>query len=130
MEADCSARLWLTGAAHVLPHRRFLKPTGRSLKIYIPESTMPEIDLEWKIPEIWNACPRDPWGNRGLYEETVLNTPILEDFTDSENYKGIDILRTIRSFDPCMPCTTHIHVQGSDHVILREVNTYGCGLDE
>ena len=40
---------------------------------------------------------------------------------------GIDVLRTVRSFDPCMPCTTHIHTDGA--VVTREVNTCACGLD-
>ena len=80
-------------------------------------------------PSTINASPRDPWGQPGPYEQAVLNTPILETFTSPENYKGIDILRTIRSFDPCMPCTTHMYVEGSDRVITREVNTCACGVD-
>jgi hydrogenase large subunit len=81
-------------------------------------------------PSTINASPRDPWGNPGAYEEAVMNTPILENFSKAEDYRGIDILRTIRSFDPCMPCTTHIHVDGSDHMISREINTCACGIDE
>jgi hydrogenase large subunit len=80
-------------------------------------------------PSTWNASPRDPWGNPGPYEEAVMNTPILENYSSEDTFKGIDILRTIRSFDPCMPCTTHIHVDGSNHVVTREVNTCGCGID-
>ncbi|MHB1417595.1 MAG: nickel-dependent hydrogenase large subunit, partial [Chloroflexota bacterium] len=56
-------------------------------------------------PSTWNASPKDPWGTPGPYEQSVLNTPILEEFNRPDDYKGIDILRTIRSFDPCMPCT-------------------------
>jgi hydrogenase large subunit len=54
-------------------------------------------------------------------EEAVLNTPILEEFEKPEHYRGIDILRTIRSFDPCMPCTTHIYA--GEQVISQEVST-------
>jgi hydrogenase large subunit len=81
-------------------------------------------------PSTWNASPRDPWGNPGPYEEAVFNTPLLETYSESfrpENFKGIDILRTIRSFDPCMPCTTHIHTGNGD--IVREVNTCACGIE-
>jgi len=81
-------------------------------------------------PSTWNASPRDPWGNPGPYEEAVLNTPILEEFSGPESYKGIDILRTIRSFDPCMPCTTHIHIDGTSQVVTREVNTCACGIED
>ena len=80
-------------------------------------------------PSTINASPRDPWGNTGAYEQAVLNTPILESFKSNEEYKGIDILRTIRSFDPCMPCTTHMYVEGSDNVVTREVNTCACGVE-
>jgi len=79
-------------------------------------------------PSTWMASPKDPWGQPGPYEEAVLNTPLLEDFDDADDFRGIDILRTIRSFDPCMPCTTHIHT-GSG-TIQREVVTCACGADE
>ena len=80
-------------------------------------------------PSTLNAAPRTPWGAPGPYEEAVLNTPILEDYSSPEAYKGIDILRAIRSFDPCMPCTTHIMVDGADRVITREVTTCACGVE-
>ncbi|MBA2237209.1 MAG: nickel-dependent hydrogenase large subunit, partial [Lysobacter sp.] len=76
-----------------------------------------------------NACPKTPWGESGAYEQSVLNTPLLETrFTDETNFKGIDILRAIRSFDPCMPCTTHVMVEGTDRVVTREVTTCACGV--
>jgi hydrogenase large subunit len=79
-------------------------------------------------PSTINASPRDPMGQPGPYEEAVMNTPILEEFDSPDDYKGIDILRTIRSFDPCMPCTTHTMVKDHDLVVTREVNTCGCGV--
>ncbi len=79
-------------------------------------------------PSTWMASPKDPWGNPGPYEEAVLATPLLENFEKPEDFKGIDVLRAIRSFDPCMPCTTHIHTD--DRVITREVITCACGVDE
>jgi hydrogenase large subunit len=79
-------------------------------------------------PSTWMASPKDPWGNPGPYEEAVLATPLLENFEKPEDFKGIDVLRAIRSFDPCMPCTTHIHTD--DRVITREVITCACGADD
>lgn len=78
-------------------------------------------------PSTLMASPRDPWGNPGPYEEAVLETPILEEFDKPENFKGIDILRAIRSFDPCMPCTTHMYA--GDHVVTQDVNTCACGVE-
>ncbi len=76
-------------------------------------------------PSTINASPRDPWGRPGKYEEAVMNTPILESSGDGK-FVGIDVLRAIRSFDPCMPCTTHIH--SDQGVVTREVNTCACGV--
>jgi hydrogenase large subunit len=81
-------------------------------------------------PSTINACPRTPWGEMGPYEQAVLNTPIIEsNFAGDEDFQGIDILRAIRSFDPCMPCTTHVMVEGSDRVVTREVTTCACGVN-
>ena len=80
-------------------------------------------------PSTLNAAPRTPWGEPGPYEEAVKNTPILEEFNSADDFKGIDILRSIRSFDPCMPCTTHIMVDGTDKMVTREVTTCACGVE-
>jgi hydrogenase large subunit len=80
-------------------------------------------------PSTVNACPRTPWGTPGPYEQAVLNTPLIESsYKSADEFRGIDILRTLRSFDPCMPCTTHMMVEGSDRVITREVTTCACGI--
>ncbi|GAC1444979.1 MAG: nickel-dependent hydrogenase large subunit [Chloroflexota bacterium] len=78
-------------------------------------------------PSTINASPHDPFGTPGAYEQAVLNTPILENSAPGA-FEGIDIQRAIRSFDPCMPCTTHIHTD--EGVVSREVNTCACGADE
>jgi hydrogenase large subunit len=79
-------------------------------------------------PSTWMASPKDPFGNPGPYEEAVAATPLLENYERPEDFKGIDVLRTIRSFDPCMPCTTHIHT--GERVISRDVVTCACGVDD
>jgi hydrogenase large subunit len=211
VEAGTYARMWITAAAKKLPHNEFLESTGTSLKMHVPKTLLPAMEIEWKIPEVWNAfernrnrayhilysmlvayenlfiafelikkgqnqvatpyevpkgnrigvgfwgagrgylthhlemdkgaltnyqivtpstfnaSPRDPFGQAGPYEEAVMNTPILEEFDRPEDFTGIDIFRAIRSFDPCMPCTTHIHAD--DRVISREINTCGCGIE-
>ena len=78
-------------------------------------------------PSTINASPRDPWDQPGPYEEAVMNTPIIENASDPSRFTGIDMLRTIRSFDPCMPCTTHVHT--GHGTVVREVNTCSCGAD-
>jgi len=213
METGPYSRMWNTAVAQKMPESDFIEATGHSLKLRLPKAMTPALDLEWHVPEDWNALernrarayacaytalvamdnwlrgmkmlrdganlavstpfeiprrgtqigvgfwgagrgylthhgvfengkisnyqivtpstwmasPRDPFGNMGPYEEAVLNTPLLESFDRDEDFKGIDILRAIRSFDPCMPCTTHVYA--GDHTIVREVNTCACGVD-
>jgi len=60
-------------------------------------------------PTPWNANPRDVFGTPGPYEDAVQNTPIFEE-NGPDNFKGIDIMRAVRSFDPCLPCGVHMYL--------------------
>src|SRR5919199_69544 len=79
-------------------------------------------------PSTWMASPTDPFGNPGPYEEAVAATPLLENYEKPEDFKGIDVLRAVRSFDPCMPCTTHLHT-GNGRTVSREIVTCACGAE-
>ncbi|MGQ0572801.1 MAG: nickel-dependent hydrogenase large subunit [Pseudonocardia sp.] len=59
-------------------------------------------------PTPWNGSVRDSYGTPGPYEDAVQNTPIFEE-SRGENFKGIDIMRAVRSFDPCLPCGVHMY---------------------
>lgn len=78
-------------------------------------------------PSAFNASPRDPWSRPGPYEEAALNTPILEAVDDEDEFVGIDLMRSVRSFDPCMPCAVHMDTGRS--VVTREVVSCGCGAE-
>jgi hydrogenase large subunit len=60
-------------------------------------------------PTPWNGNPRDIYGTPGPYEDAVQNTPIFEE-NDLDHFKGIDIMRAVRSFDPCLPCGVHMYL--------------------
>ena len=60
-------------------------------------------------PTPWNASPRDTYGTPGPYEDAVEGQPLFEE-NNRENFKGIDIMRTVRSFDPCLPCGVHMYL--------------------
>ncbi|MEU6744251.1 nickel-dependent hydrogenase large subunit [Streptosporangium sandarakinum] len=71
-------------------------------------------------PTPWNASVRDPYGTPGPYEDAVQNTPIFEE-NRPEDFKGIDIMRTVRSFDPCLPCGVHMYLGGGKE--LRKLHS-------
>ncbi|HXX89506.1 MAG TPA: nickel-dependent hydrogenase large subunit [Acidimicrobiales bacterium] len=60
-------------------------------------------------PTPWNANPRDAYGTPGPYEDAVIGTEIFEE-NSLDDFKGIDIMRTVRSFDPCLPCGVHMYM--------------------
>ncbi|AVV44075.1 nickel-dependent hydrogenase large subunit [Streptomyces sp. ID05-04B] len=78
-------------------------------------------------PTPWNASTRDSFGTPGPYEDAVQNTPIFEE-NSPENFKGIDIMRAVRSFDPCLPCGVHMYVGGGKTVKSMHVPTGLSGL--
>jgi hydrogenase large subunit len=59
-------------------------------------------------PTPWNGSVRDSFGTPGPYEDAVQNTPIFEE-SRGDDFKGIDIMRAVRSFDPCLPCGVHMY---------------------
>ena len=60
-------------------------------------------------PTPWNGNPRDEYGTPGPYEDAVQDCPIFEE-NGPDNFKGIDIMRSVRSFDPCLPCGVHMYL--------------------
>ena len=75
-------------------------------------------------PTPWNANPRDSYGTPGPYEDAVQNTPIFEE-NGREKFKGIDIMRAVRSFDPCLPCGVHMYDGGGKILETRHSPMFG-----
>ncbi|MFI5254447.1 MAG: nickel-dependent hydrogenase large subunit [Candidatus Limnocylindrales bacterium] len=49
----------------------------------------------------WNASPRDAAGRRGAIEEALVGVPVPDPARPTE------VLRTVRSFGPCLTCAVH-----------------------
>ncbi|GCE08433.1 hydrogenase [Dictyobacter aurantiacus] len=75
-------------------------------------------------PTPWNANPRDVYGTPGPYEDAVQNTPIFEE-NGPDNFKGIDIMRAVRSFDPCLPCGVHMYLGKGRELQVVHSPTFG-----
>ncbi|MBN2008740.1 nickel-dependent hydrogenase large subunit [candidate division KSB1 bacterium] len=54
------------------------------------------------VPTTWNASPRCEKKVRGQYEESLIGVPV----PDPDN--PINVVRVIRSFDPCLACAIHL----------------------
>jgi hydrogenase large subunit len=76
-------------------------------------------------PTPWNANPRDTYGTPGPYEDAVQNTPIFEE-NGPGKFKGIDIMRAVRSFDPCLPCGVHMFNGDAKLLEVRHMPMFGA----
>ena len=76
-------------------------------------------------PTPWNASPRDSYGTPGPYEDAVQGLQIFEE-NNQDTFKGIDIMRTVRSFDPCLPCGVHMFLGNGK--VLEQVHSPMFGL--
>jgi hydrogenase large subunit len=54
------------------------------------------------VPTTWNASPKDDEGQPGPMEQAVIGTEVK----DPEN--PFEIVRIVRSFDPCLACSVHL----------------------
>ncbi|WNM32923.1 nickel-dependent hydrogenase large subunit [Streptomyces sp. Li-HN-5-11] len=76
-------------------------------------------------PTPWNASPRDTYGTPGPYEDAVQGQPIFEE-NGPDDFKGVDIMRTVRSFDPCLPCGVHMYLGNGHTLTTTHTPTYGA----
>lgn len=54
------------------------------------------------VPTTWNASPRDEKGQPGPIEQALMNSTVK----DPKN--PFELVRVVRSFDPCLACAIHI----------------------
>jgi hydrogenase large subunit len=79
-------------------------------------------------PTPWNGSPTDSYGTPGPYEDAVMGQPIFEE-NGPDDFKGIDIMRTVRSFDPCLPCGVHMYSGKGKILEARHSPTLGLGVE-
>jgi hydrogenase large subunit len=59
METGAAARLYITALSNKLPHRGFQEPSGSSIRFGFPQATLPQGEIEWRVPEQWGTLERN-----------------------------------------------------------------------
>ncbi len=67
------------------------------------------------VPTTWNCSPKDDRGVRGPVEQALIGTPV----PDPEN--PINVVRIVRSFDPCIACAVHLIHPGTNEILKFRV---------
>ncbi len=55
------------------------------------------------VPTTWNSCPRDEVAGQGAFEKSMMDTAV------KIAEKPLEIVKAVRSFDPCIACATHLY---------------------
>ena len=77
------------------------------------------------VPTTWNACPRDDAEGHGAYEMSMMDTPVK--VAD----KPLEIVKAVRSFDPCMACSTHLFNAKGEKIRVVTTDPYaGVTVDK
>ena len=77
------------------------------------------------VPTTWNACPRDDAAGHGAYEMSMMDTPVK--VAD----KPLEIVKAVRSFDPCMACSTHLFNAKGEKIRVVTTDPYaGVSVDK
>lgn len=81
-------------------------------------------NYQMSIPSRVNAGTRASEQQLGPIETALRNTPIIESRVNASTpFRGIDIQRTIQSFDPCMPCTSQVYVEDRRALLNQVIET-------
>jgi hydrogenase large subunit len=77
------------------------------------------------VPTTWNACPRDDKAGHGAYEQAMMDTKVkIPD-------KPLEIVKVVRSFDPCMACATHLYNAKGEKIKVVTTDPYtGTHVEE
>ena len=54
-----------------------------------------------------------------------MGMPIFEE-NGPESFRGVDIMRAVRSFDPCLPCGVHMYLGKGNELTRMHSPTYGA----
>jgi hydrogenase large subunit len=67
------------------------------------------------VPTTWNASPRDANGTCGPIEQALIGTPVK----DAAN--PFELVRIVRSFDPCLACAVHVLTPRGDVIAEHRI---------
>ncbi|MEL9990628.1 MAG: nickel-dependent hydrogenase large subunit [Thermoproteus sp.] len=94
-------------------------------------------NYQYEAPTTPNVSPQnnrctDPWKGQcaGPFEMSVRNSVVTEE-VPPDQWTGLDFVRAIRSFDPCLACAVHFEAKGEGgrvYTTIEKVLWNACAL--
>jgi hydrogenase large subunit len=69
-------------------------------------------------PSTWNSGPKLGETDLGPYEAAIVGTPVSE---KGGELTGVDVVRAIRSFDPCLACSIQVYKSDEKIIHIEEI---------
>lgn len=95
------------------------------------------VNYQYEAPTTPNVSPQnsrctDPWKGqcRGPFEMSVINSKVTEE-VPPDQWTGLDFVRAIRSFDPCLACAVHFEAKGEGgrvYNVVEKIIWNACSL--
>lgn len=73
------------------------------------------------VPTTYNACPRNDKAGHGAFERSMMDTKV------KIPEKPLEIVKAIRSFDPCLACATHLYDAEGNTISVVNTDPYFRG---
>ncbi|MCE4629338.1 MAG: nickel-dependent hydrogenase large subunit [Desulfurococcales archaeon] len=73
------------------------------------------LNIQIHAPTTGNVSPFDDYG-RSPFEQSIVNSYITEEVSPDQ-WTGLDLVRAIRSFDPCIACAAHFEIRNNGRVL-------------
>ncbi|GAB6148366.1 nickel-dependent hydrogenase large subunit [Stetteria hydrogenophila] len=77
------------------------------------------LNVQIHAPTTGNVSPFDKYG-RSPFEQSIVNSYVTEE-VPPEDWAGLDFVRAIRSFDPCIACAAHFEVRNGSNKLLKTI---------
>ena len=88
----------------------FVEAPRGTVRHWVVQKAGRTLNIQIHAPTTGNVSPQDNRDNYMKYspfEQAAINTRVTEE-TKPEDWTGLDFVRAIRSFDPCLACAAHI----------------------
>ncbi len=84
----------------------FIEAPRGTVRHWVVQENGRTLNIQVHAPTTGNVSPHDKFGF-SPFEQSVLNSYVTEE-GGPEEWQGLDFVRAIRSFDPCLACAAHI----------------------
>ncbi len=99
----------------------FLEAPRGTVRHWVVQKGGKTLNMQIHAATTGNVSPQDNKGGYMKYspfEQAAINTYVTEETSPNE-WTGLDFVRAIRSFDPCLACAAHIQIVNSGKLVKK-----------